>query len=137
MRGGSIGCDRGVACIILVYQHGFSKLRGRSGRYSSRQHDDLTFLSPQLWHLLRNVEAIPRYFYRTVHQTSDKEEFNANGECVWYCLNWWHDMEKCLPMVCKVDFVSFCSTVPIIVVMMEDVLHKVNIEPFGAITLVP
>ena len=40
-------------------------------------------------------------------------------------------------MVCKVDFVSFCSTVPIIVVMMEDVLHKVNIEPFGAITLVP
>ena len=82
LRGGSIGCDRGVACIILVYQHGFSKLRGRSGRYSSRQHDDLTFLSPQLWHLLRNVEAIPRYFYRTVHQTSDKEEFNANGECV-------------------------------------------------------
>ena len=89
LRGGSIGRHNSVACLILVYRHRFSELRGRWSRRSSRQHDDLPLLSTQFRHLLWHVKAVPRHLHRIVHQTRDTaEKFHANGKYVCSFSKW-------------------------------------------------
>ena len=89
LRGGSIGRHNSVACLILVYRHRFSELRGRWSRRSSRQHDDLPLLSTQFRHLLWHVKAVPRHLHRIVHQTRDTaEKFHANGKYVCSFSEW-------------------------------------------------